>query len=65
MKRLYLSSRDKKIAGVCGGMGEYFNLDSTVIRVGYILLTIMTGFFPGILVYIICMAIIPNSEGPL
>lgn len=36
-KKLYLSNIDKKIAGVCGGMGEYFEIDSTIIRVIWII----------------------------
>ena len=34
-KKLYKSSTDKKIAGVCGGIAEYFNIDSTVVRLGW------------------------------
>ncbi len=57
-KKLYLSSRDKKIAGVCGGIAEYFNVDPTLVRLLWILLTLMGGF--GILAYIIAWAIIPK-----
>ena len=48
-KRLYRSNKDAMIAGVCGGLGEYFNLDPTVVRLLAILLLIVTGFFPVIL----------------
>lgn len=57
MKKLYRSRKDTKIAGVCGGIAEYFNIDSTVIR----LLAVLTIFFGGggLVVYIIGWIIIP------
>ena len=42
MKKLYLSNTDRKIGGVCGGLGEYFALDSTVFRVIFILVTVLS-----------------------
>ena len=62
MKRLYLSQTDKKISGVCGGLGEYFNLDSSIIRLAWIILTVLTGIFPGIIAYIIAAIAIPKEE---
>lgn len=59
IKRLHLSATDKKLAGVCGGIGEYFGIDSTIIRVGWVLLTILTGIFPGIIGYIIAAVVMP------
>ena len=38
-KRLYKSETDKKIAGVCGGIAEYFNIDSTLVRIGWVVLS--------------------------
>lgn len=61
MKRLYRSRRDKMIAGVVGGMGEYFDIDPTILRVAYVLLSVLTVFFPGILVYVILVLIIPKE----
>lgn len=58
-KRLYLS-RDKKISGVCGGIAEYFDIDPTLIRLGWIIMTVLTGLFPGIIAYIISAITIPN-----
>ena len=58
MKKLYRSVSDKKLAGVCGGIAEYFGLDSTLIRVGWALVSL---FGPGILAYIICALIIPEK----
>lgn len=61
MKRLYLSDTDKKIAGVCGGLGEYLDVDSTLIRVGWILLTIFTALVPGALAYILLAIVMPHK----
>jgi phage shock protein C len=60
-KRLYRSNKDAMIAGVCGGLGEYFNFDPTVVRLLAILLLIVTGFFPVILIYIILSVVIPRN----
>lgn len=55
-------SRDKKmIAGVCGGLAEYFGLDATIIRIAVAFLTIFTAF-AGCLVYIILWLIIPQKD---
>ena len=58
-RRLTRSTRHKMIAGVCGGIAEYFGLDSTVVRVAYVLLSIVSVGFPGLLAYIILMFVIP------
>jgi len=58
-RRLYKSSTDKKLAGVCGGFAEYFGLNSTSVRIGYLALIILAGF--GILFYIICALVMPNE----
>ena len=58
MKKLYRSKTDKKICGVCGGLGEYFNVDSTLIRLAAVLLAFME---VGILAYIIAAIIIPEE----
>lgn len=44
MKRLYRSNSNKMIAGVCGGIGEYFNIDPTLIRLAWVLVSIPTAF---------------------
>jgi phage shock protein C len=61
-KKLYLSSSDKKLSGVCGGIGEYFETDSTIIRLAWILVTILTGIFPGIIGYIVAAIVMPNAS---
>ncbi len=51
--RLTKSMHDRKIAGVCGGLAAYFEVDSTIVRVVYVLISIFSAAFPGLLVYII------------
>lgn len=60
MKKLYLS-KDRKIAGVCGGVGEYFGIDPSVIRLGWIVITILTGIVPGIVAYLVAAIVIPDG----
>ena len=61
-RRLTRSSRHKMIAGVCGGLAEYFQLDPTVVRVAYVLISIISVAFPGILAYIILMFVMPPPD---
>ena len=58
-KKLYRSKKDRKIAGVCGGIAEYFDIDSNLVR----LLTVLTLFLggAGVVVYIIAWIIIPET----
>ena len=60
VRRLTRSSRHKMIAGVCGGIAEYFDLDPTVVRVAYVLVSIISVAFPGILAYIVLMFVMPS-----
>lgn len=60
-KRLYRSNSEKMIGGVCGGIAEYFGLDPTLVRLGYIILSIFT-VFSGVLAYLIMWIIIPSSK---
>ena len=53
---------NRSIAGVCGGLGEYFDIDPTAVRVAYVLVSIFSAAFPGILVYIIMWILIPERE---
>ena len=59
MKRLYLSSTDKKLTGLCGGLAEYFNIDSSIVRIAWIILTVATGVFPGVVAYIVGAIVVP------
>lgn len=56
------SSRDRIIAGVCGGLAQWLGWDPTLTRVGYVLLSILSAAFPGILVYIILWIIMPSDD---
>lgn len=60
--KAFKRSNNKMLAGVCGGIAEYFNLDPTIVRVGYVLLSIFSAGFPGILVYIILWVIMPPAD---
>ena len=61
-RKLTRSSRYKMIAGVCGGIAEYFQLDPTIVRVAYVLISIISVAFPGLLAYIILMFVMPPPE---
>jgi phage shock protein C len=60
-KRLMRSSTDKQLAGVSAGLGNYFNIDPTIVRLIFIVATILGG--PGLLVYIILWAVMPEDKG--
>ena len=57
-------SNNKMIAGVCGGIAEYFDLDPTVVRVAYVLVSIVSVAFPGMLAYIVLMFVMPPPAPP-
>lgn len=59
-KKLYKSSTDKMLSGVLGGFAEYIGVDSTLIRLVYVLISLFSAGFPGLLFYIICAIIIPE-----
>lgn len=56
-------SRAKMIAGVCGGIAEWLGWDPTVVRVLYVLVSILSAAFPGLLVYVILWIVMPPPEG--
>jgi len=60
-KKLYRSRTDKTFAGVCGGLGKYINADPTIVRVVYVLASLLLAGFPGLFVYIILALIIPEE----
>lgn len=62
MTRLYRSETDKKIAGICGGIGELMDVDPTIVRLVIILLTLATGFFPFVIAYLIAWWIVPLGK---
>lgn len=60
-KKLYKSQSNKVFFGVLGGIGEYFELDPTLVRIGYVCLSIFSAGFPGLLLYIIMALIVPKN----
>lgn len=58
-KKLYKSRTDKKIDGVCGGLGAYFGVDPTIIRLAWVIFSCFGG--SGILAYIIAMIVMPEE----
>jgi phage shock protein PspC (stress-responsive transcriptional regulator) len=61
MKKLYLSTSDKKIAGVCGGIAETYDIDSTLIRLAWVFIGLATAIIPALVTYIIAWIIIPQK----
>ncbi|SEH05170.1 PspC domain-containing protein [Candidatus Venteria ishoeyi] len=57
IKKLYRSTHDRMIAGVCGGLGDYFKVDPTIIRVAWVVFGLAGA---GILAYLLCLIIIPE-----
>ena len=55
-------SANKVLAGVCGGLAEYLDVDPTLIRIAYVALTVFSAAFPGLILYIIMLIIMPPTE---
>jgi len=60
MKKLYLSNTDRKIGGLCGGLGEYFDKDPTLFRVTFVLITFLS-FGLGIILYLAMWLTVPRK----
>ena len=61
MKKLYRSKRNRMLTGVCGGIAEYFSIDPTVVRIGFAVISLVTGV--GILAYLACLVLMPENPG--
>ncbi|HRZ96054.1 MAG TPA: PspC domain-containing protein [Paludibacter sp.] len=59
MEKKLRRSKNQMISGVCAGIAEYFNMDPTIVRVAYVLLSVLSAGFPGIIVYLILMLVMP------
>ncbi|MFC1648948.1 PspC domain-containing protein [Nanoarchaeota archaeon] len=59
-KKLKLS-KDKKISGVCGGIAEYFDIDPTIVRLVWVLVTVFTWIIPGLIAYVLAAAVMPEK----
>ncbi len=62
MKRIYRSRTDKKIFGVCGGIGEAYNIDPTFIRIIVVFLALSTGLLPMVVTYIVARFLMPPAQ---
>lgn len=60
MKKLHKSATDRKLEGVCGGIAEYFNIDSSLVRLAWIIFTLAGG--SGIIAYIIAALVLPEDN---
>ena len=60
MKKKLQRSSNKMLAGVCAGIAEYLGLDVTLVRVAYVLFSIFSAGFPGLIVYVILMFVMPD-----
>jgi phage shock protein C len=58
-KKLYRSRNDRMLAGVCGGLADYFGVDPTIVRILFVLFALAGG--PGLILYIILMLVIPEA----
>ena len=62
-KKLYRSTTDKKFTGVCGGVAEYFGIDSSIVRIVVALVAIFTAVVPCLVIYAIIAFILPENNG--
>ena len=58
-KKLYRSRLDRQLTGVCGGLGEYFGIDSTLVRILFVIFALLGG--PGLILYIVLALLIPEE----
>ncbi len=61
MQRLYRSTKDRMLGGVCGGIAEKFNWDPSLVRLGLVFLCFITGIIPLVLTYFVAWAIVPET----
>ena len=62
MKKLYRSTTNRKIAGVCGGLGEMLDADPTLVRLATVVIALATGLFPFLIGYIIAWWVVPEGS---
>lgn len=65
MKHLYRSDTNKVLAGVLGGLGEYFDVDPVVLRLAFVFLLLATAIVPGVIAYIAAVFIVPRKSTAL
>jgi len=64
MKRLYRSDVNKVFAGILGGLGEYFDVDPVLLRLGFVFLLLATAVIPGVIAYAAAVFIVPRKPAP-
>ena len=64
MKKIYRSQKDKKVAGIFGGLGELFSIDPTLLRLAFVFIGLITGIFPSVIAYLVGWMIIPKGKEP-
>ncbi len=65
IKRLYRSSTEARLAGVCGGLGQYLSFDPVIVRLLWVAITCLTGVVPGVLAYLGAWVIVPLEPQPV
>lgn len=63
-RKLYLSDKDRKISGVCGGLAEYFGIDSTIVRILWAL-AVLVSYGTGFILYLVFWLIVPRERNIL
>lgn len=63
-RKLYLSDKDRKIAGVCGGLADYFGIDSTIVRILWAL-AVVVSYGTGFILYLVFWLIVPRERNIL
>ena len=63
-KKLYRSSKQRMIAGVCGGLAEYFDMDVTIMRLLFVAISLLSVLFPMVIFYILAWIIVPEAVLP-
>ncbi len=61
-KKLYRSSKQRMIAGICGGLAEYFDMDVNIMRLPFVAISLLSVLFPMAIFYIIAWIIVPEEE---
>ena len=61
-EKLHRSRRDRIFGGVCGGLGQYFDIDSTVLRLIWVTVTIFSAVLPGVIIYISALFLVPKEK---
>lgn len=61
MKKIYRSKSQRMLSGVCGGIAHYFNIDPTIVRLVWVLVSLFSTAIPGLIIYLICVIVIPDE----